>query len=80
MIRRHPHVFGEVSVRDEADVMVNWEEIKKQEKQADDKSLLDDIPKPLPALSKANKLQKRRQRPGSTGRMSRIFGIKSRRK
>lgn len=64
MIRRHPHVFGEVSVRDEADVMVNWEEIKKQEKQADDKSLLDDIPKPLPALSKANKLQKKAAKTG----------------
>lgn len=64
MIRRHPHVFGEVSVRDEADVMVNWEEIKKQEKQADDQSLLDDIPKPLPALSKANKLQKKAAKTG----------------
>lgn len=64
MIRRHPHVFGEVSVRDEADVMVNWEEIKKQEKQADDPSLLDDIPKPLPALSKANKLQKKAAKTG----------------
>ncbi|MEC1479195.1 bifunctional methyltransferase/pyrophosphohydrolase YabN [Bacillus haynesii] len=64
MIRRHPHVFGEVSVRDEADVMVNWEEIKKQEKQADDSSLLDDIPKPLPALSKANKLQKKAAKTG----------------
>ncbi|MFT0803845.1 nucleoside triphosphate pyrophosphohydrolase [Bacillus swezeyi] len=64
MIRRHPHVFGDAAVNDEADVMANWEEIKKQEKQNDKQSLLDDIPKPLPALSKANQLQKKAAKSG----------------
>ncbi|CAM5212420.1 Tetrapyrrole methylase family protein/MazG family protein OS=Ureibacillus acetophenoni OX=614649 GN=SAMN05877842_12333 PE=4 SV=1 [Ureibacillus acetophenoni] len=41
MIRRHPHVFGEVSVADSNDVVTNWEAIKKQEKgQQDDDSIL----------------------------------------
>ncbi|MFN2748240.1 nucleoside triphosphate pyrophosphohydrolase [Bacillus sp. z60-18] len=64
MIRRHPHVFGDVAVRDEADVIANWEEIKKREKQTGETSLLDDIPKPLPALAKANKLQKKAAKTG----------------
>ncbi|MBS4161470.1 nucleoside triphosphate pyrophosphohydrolase, partial [Klebsiella pneumoniae] len=64
MIRRHPHVFGNITVRDEADVVKNWEDIKKQEKQTAQKSLLDDIPKPLPALSKANQLQKKAAKTG----------------
>ncbi|MCY8088236.1 nucleoside triphosphate pyrophosphohydrolase [Bacillus sonorensis] len=64
MIRRHPHVFGNITVRDEADVVKNWEDIKKQEKQTAQKSLLDDIPKPLPALSKANQLQKKAAKAG----------------
>ena len=64
MIRRHPHVFGNITVRDEADVVKNWEDIKKQEKQTAKKSFLDDIPKPLPALSKANQLQKKAAKTG----------------
>ncbi|MDA7028375.1 nucleoside triphosphate pyrophosphohydrolase [Bacillus sp. CLL-7-23] len=64
MIRRHPHVFGDVTVHDEADVMVNWEEIKNLEKQTIEKSLLDDVPKPLPSLSKANQLQKKAAKVG----------------
>ena len=32
MIRRHPHVFGNAKVKDSAEILVNWEEIKKQEK------------------------------------------------
>lgn len=33
MVRRHPHVFGDVSVQDSAEVLVNWDQIKQQEKQ-----------------------------------------------
>ncbi len=42
MIRRHPHVFGNVTVKDSDEVLVNWEEIKKQEKadKTDDKRFL----------------------------------------
>ena len=42
MIRRHPHVFGSEKVKDSGEVLVNWEEIKKQEKagKADDRAFL----------------------------------------
>ncbi len=58
MVRRHPHVFGEITVRDAADVVVNWEAIKKREHaHADRKSVLDGIPGGLPALMHSFKLQ-----------------------
>lgn len=57
MVRRHPHVFGQVSVRDAAEVVVNWEAIKKREKAYERNSVLDGIPKGLPALMRAFKLQ-----------------------
>lgn len=46
MLRRHPHVFGEISVRDAAEVVVvNWEIIKKQEKSHAGHGVLDGVPK-----------------------------------
>lgn len=57
MIRRHPHVFGDVNVRDAAEVVVNWEDIKKHEKGYDRKSVLDGVPKGLPSLMAAYKIQ-----------------------
>lgn len=63
MIRRHPHVWGEVDVEGNPDqVVTNWEAIKQQEKAAGDKadaSLLDSIPKALPALLQAQQYQAR---------------------
>ncbi len=56
LIRRHPHVFGEVSVADAAEVLVNWDEIKKKEK-PERKSAIDGIPIQLPALIYAEKVQ-----------------------
>ncbi len=56
LIRRHPHVFGNVTVRDAAEVVVNWDAIKKQEK-TDRSSVLDGIPQNLPALMRAFKIQ-----------------------
>lgn len=56
LIRRHPHVFGEVSVADAAEVLVNWDEIKKREK-PERKSAIDGIPIQLPALIYAEKVQ-----------------------
>src|SRR5687768_5397723 len=53
MIRRHPHVWGDVNVDGDAGkVVANWEEIKKAEKNGKEerKSLLDGLPKGLPAL------------------------------
>lgn len=63
--RRHPHIFGDVSVSGRGDVRVNWEKIKSAER-ADkaQHSALDDIPKALPALMRAHKIQKRCQAVG----------------
>ncbi|CAG9614411.1 Phosphoribosyl-ATP pyrophosphatase [Bacillus rhizoplanae] len=58
MVRRHPHVFGDVSVETAADVVVNWEEIKKQEKGSIKESILSGIPKSLPQLMRAYEIQK----------------------
>jgi tetrapyrrole methylase family protein/MazG family protein len=57
LIRRHPHVFGEVEVAGADEVLVNWERIKLQEK--GEKPLEDDIPATLPALARASKVQRR---------------------
>ncbi len=57
LIRRHPHVFGDISVQDAAEVIVNWDAIKRREKAAKPQSALDGVPKGLPALLRANKLQ-----------------------
>lgn len=58
MIRRHPHVFGGVEVANSDEVLVNWDKIKSQERGGEEKrSLLEGIPKGLPALNRAHKLQ-----------------------
>lgn len=62
LIRRHPHVFGNVRVNSVDEVWVNWEKIKRAEKQGTPhcrKSALDGIPKHLPALMRAEKLIKK---------------------
>lgn len=66
LIRRHPHVFGDVAVRDSADVLRNWQQIKKAEKSEEGQpaSLLGDIPHHLPALAYALSVQKRAARAG----------------
>jgi tetrapyrrole methylase family protein / MazG family protein len=57
LIRRHPHVFGNEKVASSDEVAVNWEKIKKAEKNR--KSLVDDIPQAMPALFRAEKMQRR---------------------
>jgi tetrapyrrole methylase family protein/MazG family protein len=65
LIRRHPHVFGQVNVRDSREVLINWEKIKEQErKESPPESILAHIPASLPALMRANKLQKAAARAG----------------
>ena len=62
LIRRHPHVFSDGVFATETEVKANWEAIKSQERQqlnANATSALDDIPRNLPALTRANKMQKR---------------------
>ncbi len=57
LIRRHPHVFADVKVNGVDDVLANWDEIKRQEKQRENKHYLDSIPKSLPPIERAYKLQ-----------------------
>jgi tetrapyrrole methylase family protein/MazG family protein len=63
MTRRHPHVFGGAECRTSDEVIVNWEEHKKKEgKQR--ASILEGVPKQLPALLRAHRLQARASRAG----------------
>lgn len=65
MIRRHPHVFGDVDGEDSDEVLKNWEAIKRQEAGYEDrKSVLDGIPSALPTLLRAQKIQNRAARVG----------------
>jgi MazG family protein len=57
LIRRHPHVFGDVEVGSAAEVLVNWERIKAEER--GEHPLDDEIPSSLPALARAAKVQRR---------------------
>lgn len=57
LIRRHPHVFGEVSVSGSDEVLANWEKIKEAEKGR--APVDEDIPAALPALARASKVQRR---------------------
>ena len=62
MIRRHPHVWGDVAADNPDQVVTNWEALKRQEKAANgrpDEYLLDSIPKGLPALLQAHQYQAR---------------------
>ncbi len=61
MVRRHPHVFGTGSADTPDEVLVNWEEIKKEEKKDKDwvESPLREIPRELPALTRAAKVLKK---------------------
>jgi tetrapyrrole methylase family protein/MazG family protein len=70
LIRRHPHVFGEVSVTGSAEVLRNWDQIKAAERQAKGmeetttEALFAGIPRSLPALSRAQTVQRRAGRAG----------------
>lgn len=58
LVRRHPHVFGELSLDDAEAVKMNWERIKKKEK-TERKSVLDGIPRTMPALIQAQRTQEK---------------------
>ncbi|MFE5324452.1 nucleoside triphosphate pyrophosphohydrolase [Paenibacillus sp. NPDC056579] len=64
LIRRHPHVFGEMKADDADEALSNWQQIKQEEKRSkgidpDELPLLSGIPRELPGLMKAYKLQKK---------------------
>jgi MazG family protein len=75
LVRRHPHVFGDVEVENTAGVLANWDAIKKQEKAAKAEgrgedtnrvldSVLSNVPPELPALSLAMKVSKKAAKAG----------------
>ena len=66
MIRRHPHIFGQVKVKDSKDVVANWQAIKgkEQQKKGKKKSSLGNLPLALPALQRAFRLGERASRVG----------------
>ena len=67
LVRRHPHVFGSVTVKDVDQVWANWEAIKKSEKAGsrhERKSALDGVPRHLPALMRSQKLLKKAAKAG----------------
>lgn len=67
LIRRHPHIFGEVKAPDADAVLRNWELIKRAEKKAagdGGASLLEDVPRSMPAMMEAGKLGSRAAKVG----------------
>lgn len=61
LIVRHPHIYGDVKVADEEDVKRNWEQIKLKEGK---KSVLEGVPKSLPAVVKATRIQEKAKQVG----------------
>lgn len=61
LIRRHPHIYGDVSVNDDEDVKKNWEQIKMREGK---KSVLSGVPASLPAVVKASRIQEKAKQVG----------------
>ena len=64
LVRRHPHVFGDVVVTSPDEVKSNWDAIKRSERGSDDDSLLDGVPSGMPAMERAAKIQNRAAKVG----------------
>jgi tetrapyrrole methylase family protein/MazG family protein len=75
LIRRHPHVFGDVKTEDADEVLKNWDAIKQQEKGAQEpQSILAGVPKSLPSLLRAYETSKRAVRVGfEWGSLDEVF-------
>ena len=61
LIKRHPHIYGDVTVNDEEDVKKNWEQLKLREGK---KSVLSGVPRSLPAMIKAYRMQDKTKQVG----------------
>lgn len=59
LIERHPHIYGDVKVQDEEEVKQNWEKIKLKEKGDKKKTVLGGVPRGLPAMVKAQRMQEK---------------------
>jgi tetrapyrrole methylase family protein/MazG family protein len=63
LIRRHPHIFGNMPAKTAEDVVHNWEEIKKTERKPET-SILESVPRQMPALAYSQEIQERAARTG----------------
>ena len=63
LIHRHPHIFGSKTVRDAEEVALNWEVLKQEEREADT-SVLESVPRHMPALGYSQEIQRRVARVG----------------
>ena len=79
LIYRHPHVFGDVTVDSTGEVLKNWEELKKKEKhQSSQADAVDSVARSLPALWRAEKVQKKAAKvgfdwPDVSGALDKVF-------
>jgi len=64
LIERHPHIFGDVKVSGSREVLINWEMLKKNQKREEGKSILSGVPKELPGLLRAHRIQEKASRVG----------------
>ena len=66
LVRRHPHVFGDRKAETAQEVLFNWEQIKQTERRREkgQASLLDGVPREMPALLRAHRLQEKASRVG----------------
>lgn len=65
LVRRHPHVFGDVEVSDASEVKANWDRIKAEENGPGPESAMEGIPKGMPALHRASKVLNRAAKSGA---------------
>jgi MazG family protein len=59
LIRRHPHIYGNIKAEDSETVKANWEQIKLKEKGSERQSVLQGLPKSMPSLVKAYRMQEK---------------------
>jgi len=64
LVNRHPHVFGDLKAESAAEVLHNWERIKRTEKRGPPRSVLDGVPAALPALLRATRIGEKAARVG----------------
>ena len=64
LVRRHPHVFGDAKAGTAWEVEKQWEEIKRKEREGTDRSILDGVPRNMPALARSQGIQTRASRSG----------------
>lgn len=64
LVRRHPHVFGNVRASNARQVLANWEKIKLREKKGQERSIFSGVPRSLPALLRAQRVQAKAARVG----------------